>query len=160
MASPVGPNITVDIELGTGAPILAADGRTLIVEQVGAVISDQDEQVFKRTARAYSSSNAVTSADEESAVDAAADTYFGSPFNVQPMIVGSQMMVDQPHIYYGSAVTLADIEALGNAYTGLSFAGNELDIDLDGVSTGAGQATAIQDEITSITGFSSATVGI
>jgi len=150
MASPVGPNIDVSIRIGTGGTDLSSTGKTLILEPITSAISGQTDQQFARRARVYSTAVEVTAADESSAVDAAAEIYFGTDeVTPQELMVGSQFLAAQSHVYYCTTQDVTAIEGLGDTYTGLSFAGTQLSLDLDG-ENGSQQASTLQTALDAV----------
>ena len=136
-------------------------GITLYLHRTTTVATERDEAEFIRSAARYATSNAVEAADgvPQSVIDAA-KVYFQQDPYPHHLQIGTVIAAAQPSFIFGADDrSVTDIEALGNG-TALTFNGNAITVDLDGLTSLANIAAALQTSVRAADGnvYAAATV--
>ncbi|MDE2725490.1 MAG: DUF3383 family protein [Gemmatimonadota bacterium] len=136
-----GVNVTLTIE--QGATPSSAFGRVLCLENIATAQTLQRDVLLRSRVRVYNDAASVREAGEVSAVQDAADIWFGGTREPQAFMVGTQFGAAQPRMIYGGEFTVAEAEGLGDGYS-LNLGSRSISIDLDTLSDFAAIAGAVQ----------------
>lgn len=136
-----GVDVTIAVEQATAPQ--GAFGRCLCLENVTAAQTAEADVALRRRARVYTNALAVQTAGEASAVQEAANVWFGGTREPKAFLVGTQFAVPQPIMIYGDSFTVAGAEALGDTFS-ITMGGRTIMADFDALTTFDAIATALE----------------
>lgn len=158
MASGVSSAVRVTARIAPTGRVRREFGRTLFVDRADAVIDELTAALRIRKVGVYATATALAEDDPSDDLEAAAEVYFQQSPYPRNLLVGTHIETAQPAFIFGSPLgSVADIEALGNGVT-LPLNGQNITVDLDGLTTYDAIATAVAAGINADPRYSGVTV--
>ena len=151
--------VEVDLRVEQGATPQSTFGRNLCLENVTAAQTTKADVDLRRQARVYSNALAAQTAGETTNVQDAVKAWFGGTRKPQEIAVGTQMLANQPAMIYGDSFTVTAAEALGDSYD-VALGSRTISVDLDGLTTAAAVATALQTALNAHSDITGAVVTV
>ena len=136
-----GVDVTLRVE--QGATPQATFGRGLCLENVTTALTAEADVTLRRKRRVYSSAAAVKAAGESTALQEAANVWFAGTIEPQEFVAATQFGIAQPRMIYGDSFVVTEAEGLGDSYS-ITMGSRTITVDLDGLTTAAAVATALQ----------------
>ena len=152
-----GVDVTLSVE--EGATPQATFGRGLCLSNVTTAITTQADLARHRTVRVYNNAADVKDGGETTAVQDAANVWFGGTIEPQAFLVATQFTVAQPIKIFGGSFTVTEAEGLGDSYS-ITIGARTITADFDGLTTAAAIATALQTGLNAHSDITGATVSV
>ena len=152
-----GVDVTLSVE--EGATPQATFGRGLCLSNVTTAITTQADLARHRTVRVYNNAADVKDGGETTAVQDAANVWFGGTIEPQAFLVATQFTVAQPIKIFGGSFTVTEAEGLGDSYS-ITIGARTITADFDTLTTAAAVATALQTGLNAHSDITGATVAV